>query len=442
LIPETISAPSSVDSERSLLGSILFNHELLDQASSLDPSAFYLSSHQQIFSTMLRMAKAGVAIDTTTLIDGLNQDHLLSTVGGRPYVFSLTEGVPRTKNVADYVEIIRGKWQKRRVMQVCDSYAVRAADDSDEEASALVAEADRELLAIVADDQDGWPSIEVQTYNELQVMNDQRSGRRVMGYAYGIPALDRMIIGVVPKEMSVLGGRPQQGKSSLIAQLVARHARLGVPIHVFSYEMSSGQLLRRIWSIVSGVPFNHIRHPDRMTDEEFRRVNAASLTVSNWPVIIDDSSRLTADQLCARARISKRKQGTAIVAIDYLQKMKFSDKPAQRSMEVTAACVAMAGLAKDENFALLLLSSVSEKSGSHRNNPPTLQDFRQSGDIAYEASTALLIHREIDDETEQPKQDGMIIVVKGRSDAGGAVNVWFNTDTLTFEERFGPRVKQ
>ena len=61
-----------------------------------------------------------------------------------------------------------------------------------------------------------------------------------------------------------------------------------------------------------------------------------------------------------------------------------------------------------------------------------MQDFRQSGDIAYEAGTALLIHREIDDETEQPMQDGLIIVAKGRSDAGGAVRVWFNTDALTF----------
>jgi hypothetical protein len=30
-------------------------------------------------------------------------------------------------------------------------------------------------------------------------------------------------------------------------------------------------------------------------------------------------------------------------------------------------------------------------------------------------------------------QDGMIIIAKARSDEGGAVKVWFNTNTLTFE---------
>lgn len=433
MIAETAAMPASEDTERTLLGSILQEQELLDQAIGLEPDAFHLSSHQQIFRAMLRMAKAGKAIDIATLIDALLERGELSGIGGRPYIFSLTEGLPRTRNVGGYVDILRSKWQKRQLIRICQSCANRAFGD--ESAEDLVTEADRELLAVIADDQSGWPSVEVQTHEEITVMKEQRTGRRAMGFSYGIAALDRMVIGLVPKEMTVLGGRPQQGKSSLIAQIVAAHCPLGVPIHVFSYEMSAGQFLRRIWSIVSGVAFNRLRHPDRMSDEEARRVDAASLRVSNWPLVIDDSSSLTADQLCARARISKRKQGTRIVCIDYLQKMRFSGQQAQRYMDVTAACVAMAGLAKEEDIALLLLSSVSEKSGSNRNNPPTLQDFRQSGDIAYEANTALLIHREVDEETERLMQDGLIIVAKGRSDEGGAVKVWFNTETLTFEGR-------
>lgn len=428
---ETLALPASEDTERSLLGSILIEQELLDQAITLEPTAFFLSSHQQIFRAMLRMAKAGKPIDITTLIDALLERGELSGIGGRAYVFSLTEGVPRTRNVGGYVEILRNKWQKRQLIDICSNCAARAAGG--EEAADLVAEADRSLLAVIADNQSGWTSVEVQTHQELTVMAEQRSGKRVMGYHYGIPALDRMVIGLVPKEMTVLGGRPQQGKSSLIAQIIALHCPLGVPIHVFSYEMSSGQLLRRIWSIASGVPFHKLRHPDRMSDEESRLVDAASLRVSTWPLVIDETSSLTADQLCARARISKRKHGTRIVCVDYLQKMRFNGNQAQRYMDVTAACVAMASLAKDEDLALLLVSSVSEKSGKGRNDTPTLQDFRQSGDIAYEASTALLIHREIDDETERPMQDGLIIIAKARSDEGGAVRVWFNTNTLTFE---------
>ena len=431
---------ASESTERAILGSILFDHELLDQASGLESTAFSLSSHQQIFSAMRQMAKAGKTIDCVTLLEALTAQGIIASVGGASYLASLTEGLPRRRNISEYVDSLHKQWQRRQLVKICEQYSSRALS-GDEDAADLVAAADKDLLSIVADSDTEWPSVEVQTHRELAVMAEQRSGKRVMGYRYGIAALDRMVIGLVPKEMTVIGGRPQQGKSSLIAQLAALHCPDGVPIHVFSYEMSSGQLLRRIWSIVSGVPFHKLRHPDRMSEEESRLVSAASLRVSAWPLVIDETSSLTADQLCARARISKRKQGTRIVCVDYLQKMRFNGNQAQRYMDVTAACVAMAGLAKDEDLALLLISSVSEKSGKGRNDTPTLQDFRQSGDIAYEASTALLIHREIDEETERPMQEGMIIIAKARSDEGGAVRVWFNTNTLTFEASKGGMVR-
>jgi replicative DNA helicase len=420
------------NTERAILGSILFDHELLDQAAGLESSAFSLSSHQQIFLTMRRMARAGKAIDSVTLLDALSGQGIISSVGGATYLASLTEGLPRHRNIGEYVDLLHKQWQRRQLVKICEGYAARATT-GDEEPADLVSAADKDLLSVVGDSADAWPSIERQIHAEMQLMRDQRAGRQIMGYRYGIPALDRMVIGLVPKEMTVLGGRPQQGKSSLIAQIVALHCPLGVPIHVFTYEMSSGQFSRRIASIISGVPFHKLRHPARLNDEEARQVDAAMLRISTWPLVVDESSSLTADQLCARARISKRKQGTAIVCVDYLQKMRFNGSQAQRYMDVTAACVAMSGLAKDESLALLLISSVSEKNGKGRNDTPTLQDFRQSGDIAYEASTALLIHREIDDETERPMQDGMIIIAKARSDEGGAVKVWFNTNTLTFE---------
>lgn len=423
---------TSEHAERALLGSILFDHELIDQAASLESMAFSLSSHQQIFLAMRRMAKAGKVIDSVTLLEALTAQGIISTVGGASYIASLTEGLPRRRNIGEYVELLQQHWQRRQLIKTCEGYIGRAST-GDESAADLIANADKDLLGIVADTSSEWPSIEVQTHCEVELMRAQRSGKQVMGYRYGIPALDRMVIGLVPKELTVLGGRPQQGKSSLIAQLIAQHCPYGVPIHVFSYEMSSGQLLRRIWSIVSSVPFHKLRHPDRMVDEESRLVADAAMRVSSWPLVIDETSSLTADQLCARARISKRRHGTAMVLVDYLQKMRFNSNASQRYMDVTAACVSIAGLAKDENLAVLLISSVSEKSGKGRNDSPTLQDFRQSGDIAYEASTALLIHREIDDETERPMQDGLVIIAKARSDEGGAVRVWFNTNTLTFE---------
>ena len=65
-----------------------------------------------------------------------------------------------------------------------------------------------------------------------------------------------------------------------------------------------------------------------------------------------------------------------------------------------------------------------------------LSDFRQSGDIQFEASTALLLHREVDDESEKLKEQGELIVAKARDDEQGIVPIRFNRDFLIFEEAY------
>ena len=80
--------------ERAILGSILFDQELLDQTANLESSAFSLSSHEQIFLAMRRMAKAGKLIDSVTLLEALTAQGIITNVGGASYLASLTEGLP------------------------------------------------------------------------------------------------------------------------------------------------------------------------------------------------------------------------------------------------------------------------------------------------------------------------------------------------------------
>ena len=139
-------ALSAIDSERSLLGSVLLNHELIDQAADLVPAAFALDSHQQIFRAMQRMAKVGREINISTLIEALVDANLLSSVGSRPYIFSLTEGVPTNAQHGAFVETVRERWQKRQLVKICEDYASRASEGG-EEVAELIAAADKDCLA-------------------------------------------------------------------------------------------------------------------------------------------------------------------------------------------------------------------------------------------------------------------------------------------------------
>ncbi len=304
--------PANLDAERAILGAILLDNQALDRLEGLEAEVFCLDSHRRILTAMRKLQRDGRTVDLLSLIEALRERRELDSVGGAAEVSGLTDGIPRHYNTDEHIRIVREKWMLRRIITVCSDFATRAMDQGEESAQELVSGADQALLAITADKPGGSPAIGVQSIAEFDRMERQRAGAETMAFDFGILALDRMVGGIVPQELTVLGGRPGQGKTGLSVQLIARHCRRGTPVHAFELEMTGGQMLRRLWAIVSGVPFHKIRHPQRQTASEHDLVLWAMREVSDWPLVIDDRASLTIEQLVSRASIAKRRQGTAL----------------------------------------------------------------------------------------------------------------------------------
>jgi replicative DNA helicase len=130
------------------------------------------------------------------------------------------------------------------------------------------------------------------------------------------------------------------------------------------------------------------------------------------------------------------------VIVDYLQKLRLPGKPEHRYLAVTQAAAQLAKLAKEEDLAVLLLSSLTERNGKGRNDAPSLSHIRQSGDVQYESHSVLLLHRRVDEETEKPEEQGEIIVAKARSDEQGCVRIRFNSSFLRFEDASGLKTRE
>lgn len=429
---------AAFDAEKLLLGGIFANGTLVHEArAALTPADFFDGTMRRIFVLLGEMADAGRDINLLAFVQfvhdrKLEQEMLIATAS------DCEAGSLRRPSLAEYIADIREKSQLRAVAQLGEELIERAYGRADS-AELIIAESDKKLLEIAGSGVDSLANLEQHTHNSLAALDSQRRGETTPCFPTGIDQLDGFIGGLGKGELTVLGGRPGMGKSSLVLQAVIANCRRDTFCHVFSIEMTASQLLRRVWAAVSGVPFHRIRHPQRMNDAEMADVRKAALRVSSWPLLIDDTANISVEQLVARVRGSKRKYGTSIVTIDYLQKLRFSRKLEMRYLDVTNAAVSLAQLAKEEQVAVLLLSSLTEKSGNNRNSPPTLSDFRQSGDIAFEAHNALLLHRTVDEESQTISADTAIIVAKARADRTGNVRATFNPDSLLFDPIDGGR---
>jgi replicative DNA helicase len=423
----------AVDAERAILGAILLDNRHYDEAESISSVDFSLSSHQVIFSNMALLMDEGTPVDLVTLHEVMTKRRQLDSCGGPAYLASLTEYLPRTLSIAAYVQIVKDAAQRRALARVCQS-VLTMVDDPSNSLDELLAEADTRLLKISAENAVDDETLAQSAQREFdRIMEQRESAKSFVGIPTGLTPLDRYIGGYVEGELTILAGKPGMGKSSLLIQGIVSCGRDGVPVHVFSPEMTRGQILRRCLAVVSGVPFRLLRRPFSLREQDISAIRAAKEQVALWRLIIDDDPTLTITQMISRARISKRRHGTRLVGVDYLQKVRFSSKPEHRHIEVTDAAVKLSNLAKQEQLAVVALSSLTEKGGRMRNAPPVLGDLRQSGDIQYEASTVVFIHREVEEETERIRDDGWCIVAKQRNGVTGQFPMRY-TDRLYFED--------
>jgi replicative DNA helicase len=118
--PIAAGLPQADDAERSILGSIMLENALLEEASTLSLEDFFLQAHRYIFSQMRELASANRAVDIVTLRDSLNNNRQLDASGGVSYLASLTENMPRHLSIAEYVSIVREKAACREMVAMAE----------------------------------------------------------------------------------------------------------------------------------------------------------------------------------------------------------------------------------------------------------------------------------------------------------------------------------
>lgn len=129
------AVPSSPEMERSALGAIVLDNNVYPQAAEFLRSAdFFIPSHQKIFTAMMELAGEGSPIDFATLQVQLEKHGWFEIVGGNDYIMSLTDGMPRVKNISHYVKVLLDKSTLRNCMISAEKVISKAQEPDAEPA--------------------------------------------------------------------------------------------------------------------------------------------------------------------------------------------------------------------------------------------------------------------------------------------------------------------
>ena len=435
--------PTSVHAEMTILGAMLVEPvAIIDATMLLKTDDFALDSHRRIYAAMLQLVELGHGVDIVTVTDHLNKKKELDSVGGLPYLASLSEGLPRKLSIESYVRIVRDKSLMRQLLSVCDMGMIEASDQSREALDVLNQVTGRlteisehavtggfsDITAIVKD-----------SFGSIDALYEQ--GREVTGLATHYVEFDRMTSGLQESELIIIAARPSMGKTAWAINIAENAAvRSGKVVAVFSLEMSKASLLRRMLASQALVNSKAIQTGMLMRDDRAKLIQGLEKLMES-KIYIDDTPGITLAEMRAKARRLKQQQGQLdLIVIDYLQLMTGASSNARgfenRTQEVSAISRGLKALAKEMKVpvvALSQLSRASEQRGGDKK--PLLSDLRESGSIEQDADVVCFIHREeyYDRENEDLKGKAEIIIAKQRNGPTGVVNLAYLADFTRFE---------
>ena len=420
------SSPHDALAERALLGSLILDSTYCDSI-EIAAEDFYSREHQLLYGHIAAIHEQGTRVDTRLLVDRLKKFGDYERIGGAPYLAEIAQASPIATNAQFYAGIVRGHSRQRRYFHASLEFAADALNARDTAELDAAVDRHEQLLGEIDDTNaitaDALTASIRQT--SLTIVERSRAERSTCGLLTGIPSLDAIIGGLGPKQVVTVAARPGCGKTSFGGHLALAAADQGAGILFISLEMSAEELHLR--SLANRTQINHFRAQQGMlTCDEQERMLAAGIELDSLPIVIDDRSTQTLEQIRRRAQRLQRQGSLGVIVIDYLQLIEAADYRQPRAEQVARVSRGLKRLAKLLAVPIVALAQLNRSADNAR---PQLSHLRESGAIEQDSDVVVFLH------SDDPKSKRLsIIVAKNRSGPVGDIEVNWDRATNTFRE--------
>lgn len=423
--------PHNLEAEQSVLGSLMVDKDaIIRVADIVRPGDFYREAHNTIYSAMLELYEEREPIDVLSLSNKLEEKKRLDSVGAASYLASLVNSVPSSSNVAHYARVVQKKSTLRRLIQVAAQIGELGYHESDD-LQITLDKAEQKLFQIsqkfVKKEFTPIKSALEEAFDRIDTLH--KSGSDIRGVPTGFQDIDNVLAGFQKSDLIILAARPSVGKTTFALDIARQVGKAGVPVGIFSLEMSSDQLVDRMIAAEAHIDLWRLRTgklnngPD---STDFERIGQAIGILSEAPIFIDDTSSANIMQLRTLARRLQSEHKLGIIIIDYLQLMegRSSDNRVQEISEISRG---LKNLAKELNIPVVALSQLSRAVESRPDQTPKLSDLRESGSIEQDADVVLFLSRDTSN-----KDIIEVTIAKHRNGPLGRAQLFFDAASTTF----------
>lgn len=430
-IPQSIF-PHDEITEKTLIGCLLLSsNAIFEVVQILNPDIFYTLKYATIYKAIESLHKTSVKIDLLTVMHELERTGSLDEIGGSYELADLTTSISSSANVTEYALYLHELWLSRQLLQTGMEITAKATDRTIDISDAI-AESIKNIESVMEKTSFGskWTDMSEASRDAISEYEKRKKAAlsgSSLGIKTGLSTLDFISGGWQPGQLIILAARPAMGKTAMLLYFAKSAALQGRKVAIFSLEMGTVSLAQRVILSECNVSTEKLK-AGKLTPQEENEYCEAAGKISKLNIKIDETPTINIQQIKARCRNIKQKNGLDLVLIDYLQllDMRSENRSYGREAEVSQTSRAIKVMAKELGVPVILLSQINRNCESRESKIPVLADLRESGAIEQDADTVIFVHREEYYDSKAEKGLGLLSVAKQRDGRTGKIAFRYN----------------
>lgn len=395
-----VSLPANVEAERSVLGAMLMSSEACSVAlSQLSENSFsgVDPRNQLVFRAMVALSAHQNPIDAQTVNNELVNLHLDEAAGGPEYLLELINSTINANNIDHYIRMVKDQAVLRDYLLGLQQVEKDYVDGKVTDVGEFIARSQQSLTAIANRRsvgefrRAGEVAIEVQRQIEQE---SKRTNKNLTGVDTGFRKLNSYTHGWQPGDLVVLAARPSVGKTALALNLAIHATQYqGKPVAIFSGEMSSSLIMKRMLSAVSHVPVEQLT-TGSLGERELQKVASAVDDMQKMNLFIDDRPNPRLGDIVAKTtKLKNNFPDLCAVFIDYINIIRTEENFDSRSLEIALITSTLKEMARNLRLPVIALSQINRKADENENGEPSLSNLKDSGSIEQDADIVMLMYR-------------------------------------------------
>ena len=397
-----------------------------------EPSVFYNDFHKNIWNTILSLHNKREDIDVVSVVHNYPQKKYI----GKQLSYEITEIATSeaTPSRAEYyAKMLHGYWLRRELGNYSKKLGGLTEDNSNDISDLL-----NESHTLIGNLIKLQPTKEF-SMDDLLEETRQSIFNRKTNIKTGISKFDKVISGMTRGEITIIAGRPANGKTTVAANIARNLVMSGYRVAMFNREMPNTEMMKKFIAMEGdNISYRNLRHG--IPSSKTKVHEAMDFIHQNYKdkLYMYDDIRTLADSFHEIKNVKPD-----VVIDDHIGLIEYpSNDRRDLRHKIGETTKQYKWLAKAEDMCVLLVSQLNRNIEYRTDSVPRLSDLAESGNLEQDAEIVAFTHYPYISRYGEEDADGRIctenemqlVVSKNRYGTTGSVEVGYAGDSCKLFE--------